>query len=216
MRARLPLLAFLVVVPALAALAACADALGFPAPHLVTVVDTVSLYALDGTPLQTPSAFQLDGRRLFRTVQTAVFDFAFNLDSAKHALILPTGALHLGQASGLQRSTTPFDRITEASTGGRELTTALRVDTGTDALEASRSACPAGSAKAGPEGGGAAGRPRSEGEGGPAARRAGAAQVAGREDRGGRDGAARRRVGARGEGAVGAQPAAPRRPRRRR
>ena len=138
MRARLPLLAFLVVVPALAALAACGDALGLPAPHLVNVVDTVSLYALDGTPLETPSAFQLDGRRRIRTDQTAVFDFAFNLDSAKHALILSTGALHLGQASGLQRSTTPFDRITEAPTGGWDFTTGLVVDTGTVALVRSR------------------------------------------------------------------------------
>ena len=45
---------------------------GFP-----NVVDTVTLYALQGTPISTPSAFDISSGAAVRTDQGFPFDFAF-------------------------------------------------------------------------------------------------------------------------------------------
>src|SRR5437879_12775415 len=77
--------------------------LGLPAPIIPNVVDSsVSLYALFGTPISSPSAYDIKlrsvGRQLVRTDQTPAVDFAFNLDSSGHAVSMPTGAGGLVQA----------------------------------------------------------------------------------------------------------------------
>src|SRR2546422_9572004 len=100
------------------ALAACSEPLGLPPPTTSNVVDTIALFALDGTPLRTPSAYKLSGRQLVRTYQSADFDFAFNIDASNRAVLLPTGALGLPQSSGIQVATQPFEALTVAPTGG--------------------------------------------------------------------------------------------------
>src|SRR2546425_9119373 len=100
------------------ALAACSQPLGLPPPTTSNVVDTIALFALDGTPLRTPSAYKLSGRQLVRTYQSANFDFAFNIDASNRAVLLPTGALGLPQSSGIQVATQPFEALTVAPTGG--------------------------------------------------------------------------------------------------
>jgi hypothetical protein len=62
-----------------------------------------------------------------RVDQSALLDFAFDLDSAGRPALYPTGAIHLGRASGLGRTTAPFDSITVAPTGGYEFDSALVV-----------------------------------------------------------------------------------------
>src|SRR2546425_240266 len=77
---RAPRLLVVFVVAALAVVAACGDnSLGLPAARYNNVVDSVSLWALDGTPLNTPSAYSISGRVAVRTDQTTGFDFAFNI-----------------------------------------------------------------------------------------------------------------------------------------
>ncbi len=125
-------------ITSLAVLVACDSTTGLPAPRTANVVDTVSLFALDGTPLSAPSAYLLEGKKRVRTDQSAVFDFAFNFDSLARAVLLPTGALGLGQASGLQVATVPFDSIKLAPTGGYEFDKPLVVDTGAVVLVRSR------------------------------------------------------------------------------
>src|SRR2546426_11763723 len=100
------------------ALAACSEPLGLPAPALSNFVDTLSLFALEGTPLTTPSAYRLSGRQLVRTDQSADFDFAFNIDASNRPVLLPTGAVGLPQGSGIQVATQGFDALTVAPTGG--------------------------------------------------------------------------------------------------
>src|SRR2546426_5325065 len=120
--------------------AACSDTTGLPAAVIDNVVDTVSLFALFGTPISTPSAYDLSSRlggvaanALVRTDQASAFDFAFNFDSLRRPVLLPPGAVGLGQSSGLQRASRPFDSITVAPTGGDAFGPPLGGDTGAGA-----------------------------------------------------------------------------------
>jgi len=122
--------------------AACSDTTGLPAAGIDNVVDSVSLFALFGTPIATPSAYDLSGRLtghpLVRTDQAAAFDFAFNFDSLRRPVLLPTGAVGLGQSSGLQHSGAPFDSIKVAPTSGYVFDTGLVVDSGAVVIVRSR------------------------------------------------------------------------------
>jgi hypothetical protein len=118
--------------------AACGDTTGLPAPFFTNAVGTVSLFALRGTDITLPSAYTLDGAQPVRTDQTTALDFAFDFDSLGAPALFPTGAINLGQLSGLQRSTTRFDAITLAPTGGYILDKPIALDTGTVLLVRSR------------------------------------------------------------------------------
>ncbi|MGH7607806.1 MAG: hypothetical protein ACREME_10745 [Gemmatimonadales bacterium] len=123
---------FLVVV------AACDDPFGLPRPAFPNRVDTLSLYALQRTPIALPSAYRLELRQAVRTDQSPVFDFAFDIDTTGRALLLPTGPLGLGRQSGGQIRGEPFDSILVAPTRGYELDSAIVVDVGTVAIMHSR------------------------------------------------------------------------------
>jgi hypothetical protein len=124
---------------ALAIAAACGNPLGLPAPSVANRVDTVSLYALSGTPVTAASAYIIAFRTTVRTDQsTQGFDFVFDIDSAGRPVLLPTGALKLGQGSGIQRTSTPFDSILVATTRGYQLDSAVAVDSNSVALLHSR------------------------------------------------------------------------------
>ncbi|HXM38514.1 MAG TPA: hypothetical protein VN908_07620 [Gemmatimonadales bacterium] len=118
----------------LALVAACGSPLGLPRASIENRVDTLSLYALSGTPVASPSGYRLEFRQAVRTDQTTAFDFAFDIDAAGRALLLPTGALHLGKASGGQISALPFDSISLAPDRNYQLDSALVVDSGTVAI----------------------------------------------------------------------------------
>jgi len=117
---------------------ACNDTSNLPAPFFTNVVDTVSLFALRGTDVRLPSAFALDGAHTVRMDQTTALDFAFDFDSLGAPALFPTGAINLGQLSGLQQSTTAFDAIKLAPTGSYVFDKPLALDTGTVVLVRSR------------------------------------------------------------------------------
>ena len=130
--------------PSLAFAAACGDAFPLPKARLDNVVDTVSLYALSGTPPRSPSAYWLGN---FVSTPRAVliqngepFDFAIDLDSAYRPVLKPTGALRLGRNSGVMTTTLPFDSIRIAPSGGFQLDSAVTVDVGGRAIVHSRQA----------------------------------------------------------------------------
>lgn len=120
----------LLAVTGLALLAACSDPFGLPQARIENEVDIVSLFALDGTPLSAPSAYHLDSKSPVRTDRSSLFDFAFNIDALGRPLLLPTGALGLGRASGVRLMTIPFDAVTVAPDGGYADTTGVAVDAG--------------------------------------------------------------------------------------
>jgi hypothetical protein len=86
------------------------------------VVDTIVLGALVGTSIETPSAFSIPASAAVRTDQTSQFDFAYNVESNGHHVLLPQGALGIsntsGVAPGLLLSDQSFDQITEAPLNG--------------------------------------------------------------------------------------------------
>ncbi|MGH2670828.1 MAG: hypothetical protein ACRDH5_17240 [bacterium] len=118
--------------------AACDESTGLPAPTLENVVDTVSLFALDGTPVSAPSGYNIQFRTVVRTDQDTRFDFAFNITSAGQAVLLPTGALGLGLGSGIQVQGVPFDSVKTAPNGAFADTLPVAVDSGTVAVVHSR------------------------------------------------------------------------------
>jgi hypothetical protein len=125
---------------ALSVAAGCGTSSGLPAAVLENVVDTVSLYALDGTPLPAPSGYNLAGRQVVRTDRVSAFDFAFNITPAGQAVLLPTGALDLGRSSGIQIQHAGFDAVAVAPTSAYVDTTAVAIDSGTVAVLHSRAA----------------------------------------------------------------------------
>lgn len=140
MRATSACAAFSGAAITLALLVACEDPFALPAASRENVVDTVSLWAVSGTPLERPSAFVIlvNQAMTVRTDQTANFDFAFDLDPAGQALLLPTGALRLGRGSGVLVTTEPFDSITVAPGSGYQDSLAVTVSPGTVAVIRSR------------------------------------------------------------------------------
>jgi hypothetical protein len=129
-----PLCTLLVLSLALALAAACGDPFGLPRPSASNVIDTVSLYALSGTPPRTPSGYDLSRRATVLVEDGAAFDFAIDLDSAGRPVLKPTGALKLGRSSGVQATTLPFDSIRIAPTGGFQLDSAVTLDVGGSAI----------------------------------------------------------------------------------
>jgi hypothetical protein len=118
--------------------AACSPTNDLPAAFFPNKVATVSLFALRGTAITLPSAYTLEGAQPVRTDQTTVLDFAFDFDSLGAPALFPTGAINLGQLSGLQRSTTAFDAIKLAPTGGYIFDKPIVLDTGMVVLVRSR------------------------------------------------------------------------------
>lgn len=119
---------------------ACYTSTGLPAANFTNVVDTVSLYALDGTPLTAPSGYNMQSNSVLRTDRYTTFDFAFNITAAGQPVLLPTGALGLGRSSGIQVQTVGFDAVTLAPTSAYVDTSAVPVDSGTVAVAHSRAA----------------------------------------------------------------------------
>lgn len=129
----------LLIAAGVAALAgACNTPLGLPAASDENVVDTISLWALNGTALSLPSAFQLATKSVVRTDRSSSFDFAFDVDTGGRPVFLPTGALGLGVGSGLRRETVGFDSITTAPGGTYTSDSAFVFDSGTVAVVRSR------------------------------------------------------------------------------
>ncbi len=113
---------------AVVAATACGDSTGLQA-YVENRLDTlVSLYALSGTPVTEPSGYSIGSRSAVRTEQVLAFDFAFDIDTAGRAVLLPTGALKLGQQSGLQLSKLPFDSIRIAPTTNYQRDSAVVID----------------------------------------------------------------------------------------
>jgi len=105
-----------IAVAAVVAAIACGDTTGLTAYVDNRLDSLVSLYALSGTPVTQPSGYSIGARSAVRTEQVLSFDFAFDIDTAGRPVLLPTGALKLGQQSGLQLSSLAFDSIRIAPT----------------------------------------------------------------------------------------------------
>lgn len=98
-----------------------------PTASIANTVDTVTLGALHGSALVTPSAFSVANNTTVRTDLSSNFDFAYDIVAGQHQLI-PVQLLNLLTKSttnpGFIRSTIPFDSILTAPINGYELDSA--------------------------------------------------------------------------------------------
>lgn len=138
----------LTVLVATAPLAqACSDPNELPPPADRNIVDTLALFALSGTPVQSPSGYSvLDGP--VRTDRTTAFDFAYDVDTTGGVVthyFLPQAVLDLQVNNsvnpGLQRRAQSFDAILEAPSNGYITTDSLVVDSGQVFIVRSRLVC---------------------------------------------------------------------------
>jgi hypothetical protein len=126
---------------------ACSDANNIPDPTELNVVDTITLGALEGTSISTPSGYNISIGAL-RTDVSVDFEFAYNVrklaDGTYQRIFLPRAALGLTSTTanpGLQRQNASFDEITHASSNGYVSDSAVPIEVGERYLVRSRVVC---------------------------------------------------------------------------
>lgn len=134
----------------LAFAAACSDANSLSPPTATNVIDTVTIGALEGTPITTPSGFSLSLSSVgaIRTDQSVEFEFAYNIqqlpDDTYQRVFIPRAALGLSSSSanpGLQQQTASFDDITRAPSNGYVTDSVVPVAVGDRLVVRSRVIC---------------------------------------------------------------------------
>lgn len=106
-----------------AALAACSDASLLPPASVEVAEDTITLWAVHGTPIGLPSAFDVLLNTPVRTDRSGDFDILFDFiaDSVTGDTVpafLPRGAVGLSADGGLQRVVALFDTMRVAPSTG--------------------------------------------------------------------------------------------------
>ena len=119
------------------ALAACSDTPVLPPAQIPVADQVIVLYALTGTPVNTPSAYSILLPGEVRLDQSTAFDFAFDIrpDSGfglgttgdTIAALLPRYQFGFTADGGLQPTTQKFDSISEAPRGGYETKLPTRI-----------------------------------------------------------------------------------------
>jgi hypothetical protein len=142
-----------VLVP-LALAAACSDSNSLGDATEVNAVDTITIGALEGTPISTPSGFRMStaGNIAVRTDQTVEFEFAYNVrrldDGSYQRVLLPLAALGLTSTNqvepGLLHSEESFDDISHAPSNGYVSDSAVPVQLGERYVVRSRVVCSIG------------------------------------------------------------------------
>jgi len=127
--------------------AACSDPNDLPDATVANFVDTVTLAALTGTPIADASAFSISGGDSVRTDLSSDFDFAFQLDAEKGAMLLPRAVLGLtgvGRSdAGLQRRDETFDEIDTGESDGYVTSDTVFIAVGERYMGRSRVVCSA-------------------------------------------------------------------------
>ena len=131
--------------------AACGNPFDIPPASISNDSQAVDLYALSGTPLAGPSAFNTVTAITVRVDRSTDFDFAMDIvpDTAfglggttgdSVFAFIPAGALGFPQDAGLQLiKGTSYDSLTLAPTTGYTLDSAVAIDSGSVVAVSSRS-----------------------------------------------------------------------------
>jgi hypothetical protein len=130
MKARLVLVATICVA---AVLNACGDPTNIKA-QLPTFVDTLSVWALSGSPPSYPSGVSIPGRQIVNVSAAASFDVALDINAAGQPVIYPVRLVVStpggGRPVGLQKVPGTFETVTAAPRTGYETDSALVVAPG--------------------------------------------------------------------------------------
>ena len=124
---------------------ACGDPTALADPTVPNVIDTVTIFALDGTPVTSASGYSITENRPVRTDQRPNFDFAFNLGPGDVPWLFPPGALGLAQGltlePGILEPSDDFDDLTIAQLNGYRTSDTVTVSIGQTFVARSRIAC---------------------------------------------------------------------------
>jgi len=130
MKARL---AFLATICVAAVLNACGNPTSLQAT-LITAVDSLSVWALSGTPPSYPSGLSIVSRQAVRVDAFASFDVALDIDANGNAVIYPVKLVVTtpggSRPVGMQKVAGIFDSIAVAPKTGYELDSALVLNPG--------------------------------------------------------------------------------------
>jgi hypothetical protein len=130
MKVRLVLVATICVA---AVLNACGDPTNIKA-QLPTLVDTLSVWALSGSPPSYPSAISIPRRQIVNVSAAASFDVALDINAAGQPVIYPVRLVVStpggGRPVGLQKVPGTFETVTAAPRSGYETDSALVVALG--------------------------------------------------------------------------------------
>ena len=125
MKARLPLLATMCGV---IVLNACGNVTNLRA-NRPTSVDTLSVWALSGTPPSYPSGISIAARQVVRVDGFAAFDVALDIDGSGNAVIYPVKLVVAtpggSRPVGIQKVSGTFETVVEAPKTGFETDSAL-------------------------------------------------------------------------------------------
>ncbi|MFQ5703913.1 MAG: hypothetical protein ACE5HT_07820 [Gemmatimonadales bacterium] len=110
--------------------AACGTGIGLPPAGVPNFPDTIVLFALRGTSISAPSAYDVVLGTVAQTEQGELFDVAFDFDSTDTPVMYPAGPLGVNQAAGIRLSNEPFDSIMRAPTDGYVLDEAVPMSVG--------------------------------------------------------------------------------------
>jgi hypothetical protein len=125
MKARLALIATMVVVTVLNA---CGNIANLTAT-IPTYTDTLSLWALSGTPPSYPSAISIPARQIVRVDGFAAFDIAFDIDADGKTRVFPVKLVVASPGGsrpvGMQKIARTFEDVTAAPTSGFQTDSSL-------------------------------------------------------------------------------------------
>lgn len=131
MHARLP--ALLVAVIAVAAASGCSDATAIKA-QFPTDTATLTVFALNGTPVTLPSAIRIRTSSVVRVQGDFNFDIAFDINAQGEAVVHTQRAVASqlvgGHRVGLQLRDETFEGLTKAPTSGFEFDSSKVVPVG--------------------------------------------------------------------------------------
>jgi hypothetical protein len=126
---------------------ACDDTNGLADPTSQNAVDTITIGALEGTSIQTPSGYAVDAGPV-RTDLTTGFEFVYNVDASGRRLFVPRHLLGIPSSSGaepgLQATSVAFDAIEVAPSNGYTTDSAVVIEVGQRWFVRSRVVCTIG------------------------------------------------------------------------
>ncbi|HEV8125760.1 MAG TPA: hypothetical protein VGP80_16045 [Gemmatimonadales bacterium] len=138
-----PFITLLLVTAGSAALA-CSDPNALAKPANSNFDDTLTIYALHGTPINTPSAFSVPEGPV-RTDRSPAFEFAYDVGPQGEHLFLPLAVLDINVSNsvnpGLLPSSKPFVAIHRAPSNGYITADTVVVDSGDVFVVRSRLVC---------------------------------------------------------------------------
>jgi hypothetical protein len=130
MKARLAVLAMMCLA---AVLNACGDPTSLKASS-ITTTDTLSVFALSGTPPSYPSGVSIVAGRAVQVDGFASFDVALDLDASGNAVVYPpklvVNSIGGSRPVGLQKITASFESVLEAPKTGFENDAAIALAPG--------------------------------------------------------------------------------------